>query len=460
MKKIISAALAASLTMAAAGVFPVSAAESAPSIVVLGDSIAAGYGLSSSEKNYGQILGDYYGDASKVSNFAVSGSTSQEWAEKLDSPSAELSSALTDADVVVISVGGNDIINYAAKYMLDFAASSGLLADGYSADTIPEKPSLSEMKDMLDTEKIGAYIADTRNVLVWGRTTARLTGAIRITDNDKYDCLIQTQVIPNIDKIVKDIRGINPDLDIVVQNVYNPFQLQPSYLSGLSSNRNKLMGQLSSIAKDILSPAADSGAAKSFYTQLKEFADANDVLYADVYTDFTSEDADKNQYGWYFTNIQKPDNEMDVHPNQRGHLAIASVLAKTLGDLTYRGSLMTTLFESDPDNAAYPAVAKQTYTDVTAVREIPFMLGDVDQDGVIDSADSSVILTDYSITQTNQPSQLTEEQKKAGDVDSDGVLDSTDSSSILSYYAYCHTGGKDDFPTFLEANKESQNGSN
>ena len=84
MKKLIAAGLAASLTFAAAGVFPASAAENGKNLVILGDSIAAGYGLSADEKNYGELLKDYYGKDSTLANFAVSGSTSQDWVNALE----------------------------------------------------------------------------------------------------------------------------------------------------------------------------------------------------------------------------------------------------------------------------------------------------------------------------------------------------------------------------------------
>lgn len=68
-----------------------------------------------------------------------------------------------------------------------------------------------------------------------------------------------------------------------------------------------------------------------------------------------------------------------------------------------------------------------------------FMLGDVNTDGIVDSSDASLILTEYSAVSTNSESSLTETQKKATDVNNDGNCDSSDASMVLSYYSYVST---------------------
>ena len=458
MKKFIAAGLAASLTFAAAGVFPASAAENGKNLVILGDSIAAGYGLSADEKNYGELLKDYYGKDSVLANFAVSGSTSQDWVNALETPKAELTAALSDADVVVISVGGNDLLQYASKFLLDFAVTNNLLSDGYTADSIPANPGISDLMNIMDRDKAADFVGSASNALILLNTTARLTAHLRMINSTKYDCLIQTQVIPNIDKIVTDIRAVNsdPDLKIVVQNLYDPIQFEASYAASMSANRKKLLEQLGSVCRDVVAVDPSSDNAKSFATQLKDYAAENNVIVADVYTDFTSADSAGNKNAWYFTGIQKPDKEMDIHPNQAGHLAIAAVIEKALGDLTNHGTLMQSTYEGLSDPASYPAVAYQTYLDVIAntvvdpdPRKEDFMLGDVDGDKIIDATDASAILADYALTQIKAPSEFTEDQAKAADIDGDTKIDATDASAVLSYYAYTKTGGKNSLPEFL-----------
>lgn len=80
--------------------------------------------------------------------------------------------------------------------------------------------------------------------------------------------------------------------------------------------------------------------------------------------------------------------------------------------------------------------------------EIP--LGDVDNDGCIDSADASLILLAYAQLSTHGVSQLSEEQALAADVDSDGCVDATDASAVLSYYSYTSTGGTAGIEEFVQ----------
>ena len=67
--------------------------------------------------------------------------------------------------------------------------------------------------------------------------------------------------------------------------------------------------------------------------------------------------------------------------------------------------------------------------------------GDVNDDGVIDSADASDILSAYSAISVGEDPSLNDTQLKNGDVNSDGVTDSADASDTLSYYSYVSTGG-------------------
>lgn len=65
-------------------------------------------------------------------------------------------------------------------------------------------------------------------------------------------------------------------------------------------------------------------------------------------------------------------------------------------------------------------------------------LGDVDNDGIINASDASVILEDYANTSSGGISSL---DMDIADVDNDGHTDASDSSLILAYYAYISSGG-------------------
>lgn len=70
------------------------------------------------------------------------------------------------------------------------------------------------------------------------------------------------------------------------------------------------------------------------------------------------------------------------------------------------------------------------------------LLGDINNDGIIDAVDASEILSVYAVSSTGENISLTDEQLKNADVDYNGTVDAVDASSVLSYYAYTSTGGK------------------
>ncbi len=68
------------------------------------------------------------------------------------------------------------------------------------------------------------------------------------------------------------------------------------------------------------------------------------------------------------------------------------------------------------------------------------MTGDVNEDGKVDSADASLVLSEYGLIQTGGTLTFTETQKKSADVNKDGKTDSSDASKILEYYGAVSTG--------------------
>lgn len=94
--------------------------------------------------------------------------------------------------------------------------------------------------------------------------------------------------------------------------------------------------------------------------------------------------------------------------------------------------------------------AATTTTPPSTTEPVPdYMLGDINNDGIIDASDASAILKEYAALSTGSASTFTEEQKDAGDINKDGAIDASDASAVLSYYAYRSTGGSDDFETYL-----------
>lgn len=106
MKKLLSLILALCLTFSFAALC---FAGSAKSLVVCGDSIAQGYGIQNpDDASYGKILADTLGYSYK--NFGHDGDRSQDLLEKLRANKSGIAGAVKNADLILISIGGNDFI--------------------------------------------------------------------------------------------------------------------------------------------------------------------------------------------------------------------------------------------------------------------------------------------------------------------------------------------------------------
>ena len=89
------------------------------SLVALGDSITAGYGLERnlnrvSRKAYPQLLGDEIGY--RVTNLAVAGMTSCEVLEAVQSNN-RYRNAIARADIIILNVGGADMLGFLVEFL-------------------------------------------------------------------------------------------------------------------------------------------------------------------------------------------------------------------------------------------------------------------------------------------------------------------------------------------------------
>lgn len=83
-------------------------------------------------------------------------------------------------------------------------------------------------------------------------------------------------------------------------------------------------------------------------------------------------------------------------------------------------------------------------------------LGDIDNNGTINSIDASRALAAYSSSSTGAGHGLTALEFEAADIDKNGQISSTDASEILGYYSYLATTNDPlDFADFRKAEKEN-----
>lgn len=238
------------------------------SLTILGDSIASGCMLPQYEAgnnysaplSFGNMLGAGF---ETYQNFAVDGRTTDELLSALESSDGELSEAISSSDVTVISIGGNDFLQPMIAAMLsDSELLASMFAQGFSADISEE------------------YFQKALN--------SALEAAKNVDVNKTLD---------NISKCVRFISDINPNTEIILMTVYDPF-------SG-----NELLKAASEVAQERLS-LLNLG-----LMSLK----GGKVSVIDVYSEFDGK-ADK------YTNI----TFMDIHPNADGHRRIYELIKKQL----------------------------------------------------------------------------------------------------------------------------------
>ncbi|MCD7783436.1 MAG: GDSL-type esterase/lipase family protein [Firmicutes bacterium] len=242
--------------------------------VALGDSICYGYGLDSPETERYSVLVASYIDAYEYYecgeyNYGVNGQTSSELLETLKN--GEITE-LSDADVVTVSIGANNILSPATSFFINYVAAS-LIED----DTTRNAALASLYTDFISELDAGvaAFEAD-------------------------------------LPEIIENIYKSAPIAEIIFQTVYNPFR---NFDLAIDTGN----GEVS------LSELADV-----YITKINDIINGNWGVYgyeiADIYTAFESE-IDVVFADAAGTSLLS----FDPHPTAKGH----ELIAKTIFALIY-----------------------------------------------------------------------------------------------------------------------------
>jgi len=256
-KLLISSVLCTALSLCGSTVH----AQEINSITLLGDSITTGYGLSDDEMSYGDYLKSYFN--SEIDNFAVNGLKTDELLVMLDE--YETQTSIQQADLVCISIGGNDFLSVLEQAVSDMGGSISMDNGTVSLN--------------ISSDFISKFILDYSSAL----------------------SAATTQASDNIKKIRDKVNEINPDAEIIMQTVYNPFDSSDEETS-------KLISPLKTFAPLYLSTINNS---------IKESSPNT----ADIYLKFY-----ENSY--LYTNM----NDFDIHPNAVGHMLIAEEIVQVIGE--------------------------------------------------------------------------------------------------------------------------------
>lgn len=293
MKKITALLTAAVMTAAlpASGALgTAAAAETGNSLVVLGDSIASGYGLEgydaganySAPDSFANMLGDnfdlYY-------NYAVDGRTSGELLTALEDES--IAAALADADTVVVSIGGNDFLQPMLAAVMNAAAENQDVFDLLSG--LAEGSSKSEAAASGALSAISGDIEDYMDVLMELMTAM----------TDAADAVDISATVGNISGILGTISDLAPESQIEILTVYNPFE----GVAGMEMFDALARTKLEELNSGIAAAAEENGS---------EVVDVNAAFAG---------------HALEYTNI----SSVDIHPNKEGHAVIYQLLLDNTG---------------------------------------------------------------------------------------------------------------------------------
>lgn len=252
------------------------------SILVLGDSISTGYGLSGYElgrentDNFAnQVAKKYEISDENFSNLALDGQTSNELLDRIKA--GKYDSELAGADLVLISIGGNDLLHYVL----------GVICDAL------------EISDISQIENV-----DYTNPAVLLNVLTALT-------TDEFSSKIEAIVSSfgeSFVEIYQLVRQKAPDANIIFQTIYDPF------------DQNELFTMIDTVAKSVLDDF--NRVIRNNATD----AEGNEVYkVCDVASLFAGRGSD-------LTNIES----YDIHPNQSGHNEIFSALCPLIEDFEYK----------------------------------------------------------------------------------------------------------------------------
>lgn len=254
-------------------------------LVALGDSITRGYGLADDEKSYVEILTDECGFESN--NFAVNGRTSVVLLESLEKPEEDEKQALEQADYIVMSIGGNDML-----YLLNKLVNGVLPSDSMSNPS-EAVSNLVEMAGKLTPESMESDIAYYKKT---------------------------------VEKIIKILQEMNPNAEIIMQTVYDPFKpifvVAPVVFVYMASDINEAYTKMESCID-------------GFNSALFELSEKYGFKIADVSKDF--KESDKKYLNMSLSNP-------DIHPNADGHRRIAEIVKQ----------------EMDPDGTIFTSVSVES----------------------------------------------------------------------------------------------------
>lgn len=262
MKKVLSILMAVCMLLAA---WPLAVSAQTlqlqpKSLLVLGDSISAGYGLTEPAKRYGDLLASNLKlENGTYTNKAASGAKSSDLVTALAGMEADVQAA----DLIAISIGGNDVIGA----FVDIAKL--------------QNPQVTDIQSA---------------VMTYAFMNAQQQAALFSSENAQAILASATVgLTQNVAASLSVIKDFNSEARVILLLQYDPLQGVAQYAS-LDAYLNQAIAQLNQLVES-------AAQAKGYET-------------LDVYAAFAGNTA-------RYVNIAN----MDIHPTEAGHAKIAELLA-------------------------------------------------------------------------------------------------------------------------------------
>lgn len=266
--------------------FPVPAFAAGKSVLFLGDSITTGDGLGEGEKSYAEIMES---DGYDIAIGAESGFTTQDIIDNM----AEYEFSIGIYDFVVITIGGNDLMNTLYQFIVD----------KYNADP-------NNGGKILTVEELKAALTGELDIML----LLSIASYIPQFQGSPEELAAIAQFKANLGQIISSINSINPDATLIVANQYNPY----------GKIDNALVSQIVATFEDGVS---------RMNTAISEISGNFEIL--DVYSAF--KDAAAPCTNAVFGGLGG-ENNLDFHPNALGHSLIAAGVEKIISSYIEEGT--------------------------------------------------------------------------------------------------------------------------
>ena len=267
--------------------------------LALGDSISNGYGLADGSTPSFVYLFANDNNLAADDQYARDGLTSAELLSTLSDDA--LVAAVGEADIITITIGSNDML----------AALYNFIADTYNA----EKPGNELTGADVQTILMGSDLEAKQALLDFAAGTI---GAFAASDEAN---IALTGLATNLVQIATTIRECNPNVKIIVSNLYNPYGYLARIIAGTDyEGPIKAISDAFALSADAANQEIASHAASGMYFVADSYSA---IAVATENPCNASLDVDT-------LNPLLVDLDLDFHPNGYGHRLIADEFTAAL----------------------------------------------------------------------------------------------------------------------------------